>query len=283
MPMLASLAACPGVREGVSSIYLAAIGKTKRVRLMEVGTGIFLSAALLGAVALFIATKDRWNWKKILLWTGGILLVIPAIGGLATYTYMLYEDRPKLQTEFYGLKLGEKFQDVVFRHGKIERETTQHIKKIEKALTERKAEKGTAKYSELQNLYESLKKEEADETSKGSNDGVYVILDKRVTISNGEIESIILDCTMDSLYRPKINGIGCGDTSEEITSKFDRNLRVLCSNVSDNDNSKHAQRVYDVVKYGTRYYLYQNKVNYILLTSPSTLESYFGINWVKCN
>jgi len=33
---------------------------------MSVGTAIFFSAVLLAFVALYIATKDRWNWKKIL-------------------------------------------------------------------------------------------------------------------------------------------------------------------------------------------------------------------------
>ena len=34
---------------------------------MDVGTGIFLSAIFLGLIALFIGTKDRWKWKKIIL------------------------------------------------------------------------------------------------------------------------------------------------------------------------------------------------------------------------
>jgi len=35
---------------------------------MTLGLGIFLSLLFLGTIALFIATKDRWNWKKIILW-----------------------------------------------------------------------------------------------------------------------------------------------------------------------------------------------------------------------
>jgi hypothetical protein len=35
---------------------------------MSIGLGIFLSSVLLGCVTLYIFTRDRWNWTKILLW-----------------------------------------------------------------------------------------------------------------------------------------------------------------------------------------------------------------------
>jgi len=57
---------------------------------MTVGTAIFLSAVILGAVALYGLTMDRWDWRQLLLrhvLPGAILLAIaipilaPAIWG----------------------------------------------------------------------------------------------------------------------------------------------------------------------------------------------------------
>ena len=57
---------------------------------MTVGTAIFLSAVILGAVALYGLTMDRWDWRQLLLRhvrPGAILLAIaipilaPAIWG----------------------------------------------------------------------------------------------------------------------------------------------------------------------------------------------------------
>ena len=57
---------------------------------MTAGTAIFLSAVMLGAVALYGLTMDRWDWRQLLLrhvLPGAILLAIaiailaPAIWG----------------------------------------------------------------------------------------------------------------------------------------------------------------------------------------------------------
>lgn len=45
----------------------------------------------------------------------------------------------------------------------------------------------------------------------------------------------------------------------------------------------HLRRVYDVVKYGIRYYLEKNLVVRMAIFTPATLESSIGINWGKCS
>ena len=84
---------------------------------MELGTGIFLSAIILGTVAIFIATKDRWSWKKIVLWPLGIIVGLAVIGGSITYLYQQYEDRPRKLTELWGVSLNESAGDVKFKKG----------------------------------------------------------------------------------------------------------------------------------------------------------------------
>ena len=49
---------------------------------MEIGTGIFLAAVILGFVGLFAVTKERWNWKQIVGSVSGVLaLAAVGLGG----------------------------------------------------------------------------------------------------------------------------------------------------------------------------------------------------------
>lgn len=89
---------------------------------MEIGTGIFLSAIFLGTVALYVATKDRWNWKKILLWPLAIVLSLSVIGGAGIYINDQLEDRPRKEHELWGIQLGASIADVKFAKG----EPSQH-------------------------------------------------------------------------------------------------------------------------------------------------------------
>jgi len=84
---------------------------------MELGTGILLSAVFLGTVALFIATKDRWNWKKIFLWPLGVIVGLGVVGGSIAYLYQQYEDRPRKLTELWGVSLNDSAGDVKFKKG----------------------------------------------------------------------------------------------------------------------------------------------------------------------
>ena len=45
---------------------------------MTLGTGVFLSSALLGFILLFVVIKDRWNCRKIGIRLGIFVVVIPA-------------------------------------------------------------------------------------------------------------------------------------------------------------------------------------------------------------
>ena len=73
---------------------------------------------LLGyGVALFIATKDRWNWKKIFLWPLGIIVGLGVVGGSIAYLYQQYEDRPRKLTELWGVSLNDSAGDVKFKKG----------------------------------------------------------------------------------------------------------------------------------------------------------------------
>jgi hypothetical protein len=84
---------------------------------MELGTGIFLAAVVLGLVLLFGQTKDKWNWKKIILIP--VCLYVLGVGGIILYDKASdeYKNRVVKQTEFLGIALGDSISDVKFKKG----------------------------------------------------------------------------------------------------------------------------------------------------------------------
>jgi hypothetical protein len=86
---------------------------------MTLGTGIFLAAIVMSLTALFIATKDRWNWKKIALVALGLFVVAPALGLLGIFVYDRQESdpAPKPTTSYWGIEFDVSADDVVFLKG----------------------------------------------------------------------------------------------------------------------------------------------------------------------
>ena len=83
-----------------------------------------------------------------------------------------------------------------------------------------------------------------------------------------------------------MNGVTCGDKGEKIISRFDGDVRVLCRIKAKQEGpwTKYEQlgRVYDVVKYGTRFYLEQNSIFAMEIASPQNIEADIGVDWEKC-
>lgn len=88
---------------------------------MELGTGVFLSAVFIGFIILFIFTKDRWNWKKIILVLIGapILLGLVIGGGVASYKFYKKTFPPTVikQTGLEELELGMTKNEVRYIKG----------------------------------------------------------------------------------------------------------------------------------------------------------------------
>jgi len=84
---------------------------------MELGTAVFLSAVLLSIVGLYAATKDRWNWKKILLWPLGVIVALAVLVGGGYYIYYQIDQGPKPQTSFWDIPLDATEAEVRFLRG----------------------------------------------------------------------------------------------------------------------------------------------------------------------
>ncbi len=84
---------------------------------MDLGLSIFLSSYFLGIILLFIFTKDRWNWKKIVIKSVVIILVISLVSGLAIFVVYKISNTPRKMNEFMGISLKDTKDDILFLKG----------------------------------------------------------------------------------------------------------------------------------------------------------------------
>jgi hypothetical protein len=89
---------------------------------MTTGEGIFWGAVVVGLIGLYVATKDRWKWQRIIKWVGVVLLV-PVLGvagyvGWSTWV----ESQPRVELALYGITIGDSMDDVMYKKGKPDRE-----------------------------------------------------------------------------------------------------------------------------------------------------------------
>jgi hypothetical protein len=88
---------------------------------MDLGTGIFLSTALLAVVLLYYFTKDRWRWRKLIVRTlfFGLILIGGSVAVIALVHYWdeLFPVQLGRQTQYAGLKLGMNPQEVMYVKG----------------------------------------------------------------------------------------------------------------------------------------------------------------------
>ena len=205
---------------------------------MELGTGIFLSSLFIGTVLLFNATKDRWNWKKGLLYLFLTFIVIGLLGGGGLFFYSQYEDRPQVQSELLGLKLGMSKDDVLFLKGKHTEEGSDND--------------GDGKYS-----------------------WSYIPDDKnsdrfRVTFFEDKIIRVLHFYAGE--YRTiSLGGISQGNSAEVITEKYGEPDSM---SMSDDGQS----RTYNYDKYHVSYSLSLNKVNAVAVYDPKHNKGLFFVS-----
>ena len=68
-------------------------------------------------VLLFISTKDRWKWKKILFFFIGIPLVLCVLIGGGYWAYITIANRPHLEHTFWDIPISASKSDVKFLKG----------------------------------------------------------------------------------------------------------------------------------------------------------------------
>ncbi len=219
---------------------------------MNIGLGIFLGLFFCGLIYLYTQTIDRWNWTRASKAVSATLAVMTLLGLISLggiFLYHRYQGLPKVINEFKKLKLGESLSDATFRIGIPGRFSI---------------------------------------VSPTGNEETYVFNPSHVqaTLRNDKIVRISYQCTENKPDFTSLNGIICGDSGEKILASFDKEVRVLCP-IRDKQEKpwpdyQSVRRVYDVVKYGTRYELVKNSVFAMEVASSEDLESSKGIEWHEC-
>lgn len=242
---------------------------------MSVGLGLFLSISFCGLIYLYAQTKDRWNWGRFNKYMRYVIIFpialgITIIGGV--YLYEAYQHRLVVVTQIEDFKLGEYFQDVVFKHGNsIDRKEQAEF--TSRWLSENRDKKGAPKYDQMSELFSALTSDQ-----NGTTAGYYPYKNIILVVKNNLVEMVGYNCEAgDDKLSTQINGIGCGSSGDEIIGKFGNEVKVLCN--MDKDNPR---RVYDISAYGTRYYLEKNSVYRMAISIPAYLELLTGKTWVQC-
>lgn len=219
--------------------------------IMSLGLGIFLSSLFLGTVYLYVNTRDRWKWRRIVKWVfAGLGSIALLLGGALAYELLTTSasaaNNPAVATSLGGVRLGERYSDVVFRLGEFQ-------------LDSEKAPEDDASYSREQ----------------GPQFGV----------RNGLVSWIWMGCKQFD-YTSGLNGIACEDTSEKISEKLGTDVRIQCYKKLDDEKDRKfavTVRAYDYPQYGIRFYLAQNKVGAFRISSPEALAAATNKNWGKCD
>lgn len=86
---------------------------------MTIGTSILLIAIIF----LYLQTKDRWQWNKILKLSFLGITSISALTAIAILISNQYKEMPKIINEFQGIHLGSTKDDVMFLLGKPKEES----------------------------------------------------------------------------------------------------------------------------------------------------------------
>ena len=212
---------------------------------MTLGLGIFLSTVVIATLLLYRWTGNHWNWNKIrrrALTIVGVFAFSGVLLAIAVMTYDRWQSRAKVITSLKGVSLGDKLSEVAFRHGSFEKQ--------------------------LKNV-DSVEQYEDEEYHFQTEVGL------QLGVREGVVTTVAYICNKES-DSTALNRVLCGDSGDKVKDLFPTKLRVLC-----HKNNK-LMRVFDVVEYGTRYFVRQNRIEGFLVTSIKVLESSSGFKWEPC-
>jgi hypothetical protein len=158
---------------------------------MQLGTGIFLGCTILAVTILFIKTREKWNWRKIIMWALGASLSLAILSLTLLMLYGLWLKRLQTATSLGNITIGDKLSDIQFRMGGFE-ELTRNA-------------------------------------SDHFNGQKYINSDLRLSlfVKDNQVEKITYTCGIDHEHT-KVNQVGCNDTGESIRDRYSDELTVYC-------------------------------------------------------
>lgn len=196
------------------------------------------------ADAILIVIKKVGKWIVIFAF---ILLLIFLALHAQNKIRDYYQNRPQIVDSLKGVKLGEKFQDFMFRNEGFALEADE--KKIDAVRNYSNKEKSLT-----------------------------------VRVEDDKVVRVVYQCNekYDSF---DLNGIDCGSVGDTVLEKYGKELHTNCLKEKNNDDYL-KYRVYDAVKYGVRYHIISNKVRAFDISNPAVLGNPEGFMmkkfWTPC-
>lgn len=208
---------------------------------MSIGTGIFLSSLLLGLIYLYVKTKDTWNWKKIFIGIISFAAILLVSILIAVYWDNFFKKSDDFNSDREYSGLIQSYQGISLGD----------------------------KISNLEFKYGRLKFEGKTQ----GNVPIYTIEAKPNLViykreSSDSVSFIGIDCsnTLDSF-----NGIKCGTSADELLKKHGKKVKIWCPKELAKDENPY--RIYDMVEFGTRFYLSKNEVSHLRIYSPDDMKN----------
>ncbi len=175
-----------------------------------------------------------------------IVILIPVVYGVIVAAYYwatdFYENRPKVESELLGIKLGDNYKDVTFKIGNLWQESNN---------------KSSQNYGD---------------------DGVYFSGNIMLQIAKGRVELIVYTCKAEHDYS-SLSNISCGSNGSYIEQRFGSDLKIFCRTGDEISKENILLRMYRIEKYNLAYYLTKNEVtDYSIVDSSYSLSN----TWVDC-
>jgi len=241
-----------------------AIGVFKQLFVTEPATLPAIIWALSILVTIPLTTIGIWNaankyeGNKIWKWlvkAQCILTVLPFIFAIVVVIFeffskvvksnlYIYKSNPYEITELYGIKIGDKLSDVLFKNEGIVADN----------------ERSDKDYLSFKDAFYNVNKQ---------------IPTRFFKTTNGLVKEIRIECQKDDVST-EIATIKCNDSGEVILDKFGTDVKILCRII--NDEKKVKQRIYEVYKYRLRFGLEYNKVT---MFQVSDVDSFISSSYYK--
>jgi hypothetical protein len=264
---------------------------------MTIGSAVFFGSLIIAVAILYAATKDRWNWKKLIKRAILIPVVAALIIGILVWIYIEIQDRPFKQTEFDGIKLGDSREEILFKKGNPDGDYDLFIKDVVSFI---KQEGGVEKMtlsikkkndekivslgkreiafsinpetnkpyseSEIRNLLKELVEDERDQTR-------LYYKNTYVFFKDGKVSAIKRECDKSDYFY--VNDIGCGYSLARIEEKLGKAKKMKCS-------ADSLTRVYYFPQYQSAYKLDKDGVK-IITVYDKLYENELDMVLKECN
>lgn len=195
------------------------------------------------AEAILIVLRRIFKW--IFLVVLAVALFFAALIGYEK-AKQYYEQMPKLIDQLMDVKIGMKFEDLMFRHpGFVLEKDSKSKPNIE------------AYANEKSSLYVNL-------------------IDKKVA-------RVMYACKGEFDIN-EVSGVFCGSKGDLIFERYRKSVRVQCLK-DKNDKQYLTYRVYDIPEYGMRYHVVANEVVVFDVSDPKSLNeenSFVNAAWATC-